>query len=327
MAEAWALVVDPVPDEPAAQADAAAQETSPRRPLAVVIDNYPAAHPQTGLQQADMVFEYASEYSITRMTALYFGTLPAKMGPIRSCRMINAYLVWSLGAAQMCSGASVGTLQWLFGRRGAPITPAVINDFDRGGHFFRDPSRVAPYNLYTDASRAGRARAASTLHAPRFLITAEHPDATAGELSAPPVVASHGVVYTYDASTRTYLRFQHAYDSQTHAYAQGSAAAPFVDADGRQIRVKNVVVMHVPVHDAGWVEDENGGAHSLWYDMLGSGAAEIWSDGRMVSATWHLGAAGLAANAYWRNDQAVWFTDAAGNVVNMNVGLTWIHVL
>jgi len=213
------------------------------------------------------------------------------------------------------------------GQRGAPRTPAVINDFDAGNHFFRIASRQAPYNLFTDASRAGRALVGSSMHAPRFEIAAHHDDVALGSSAPPPVVASHGVVYTYDAATRMYLRFQHAYDSHAHAYAQTSPAAPFRGADGRQIRVKNVVVLHVPVHDAGWVEDENGGAHSLWYDLLGSGPAEIWSDGSMIEATWHVGAPGLDPAQYWRNDQAIWFTDASGTVLQLNDGLTWVHAV
>jgi hypothetical protein len=75
------------------------------------------------------------------------------------------------------------------------------------------------------------------------------------------------------------------------------------------------------------VEDTNGGAHSVWYDMLGSGPARIWSDGHLVTATWHIGHAGINPQAYWLNDQAPWFTDSAGDVIRLNSGLTWIHVV
>ena len=85
-----------------------------------------------------------------------------------------------------------------------------------------------------------------------------------------------------------------------------------------------MVLLHVPYHDAGWVEDENGGAHSVWYDLLGSGPAEVYSDGQLVRATWHMGDAG---QMYYDNHAPVWFTDESGAVLLLNTGLTWIHVL
>jgi hypothetical protein len=118
--------------------------------------------------------------------------------------------------------------------------------------------------------------------------------------------------YGYDPATGLYVRYDHG--------------APFVDqVTNAQLQVKNVVLLHVPFHDAGWVEDDVGGAHSVWYDLLGSGPAEIYSDGQVLNVTWHMGAA--AGQPYYDDHAPVWFTDAGGKVVLLNTGLTWIHVL
>jgi hypothetical protein len=62
--------------------------------------------------------------------------------------------------------------------------------------------------------------------------------------------------------------------------------------------------------------------------MIGSGSAQIWSDGQMVNATWHLGDnLGVPTNNYWQNTEAPYFTDSNGNVIELNSGLTWIHVI
>ncbi|HEY8811555.1 MAG TPA: hypothetical protein VIO86_03585, partial [Candidatus Dormibacteraeota bacterium] len=53
--------------------------------------------------------------------------------------------------------------------------------------------------------------------------------------------------------------------------------------------------------------------------------AEVWSNGRLVHATWHEGADG---QDYYQNPgQPVYFTDEAGNLLRLNTGLTWIHVV
>jgi hypothetical protein len=144
-----------------------------------------------------------------------------------------------------------------------------------------------------------------------YAVDPPHGDVAAGAPADPPQVPLHGVTYGYDGGSGQYLRFDHG--------------AAFVDQlTGQQLHVKNVVLVHVPFHDAGWVEDDNGGAHSVWYDMLGSGPAEVYSDGLVVHATWHMGAAG---QSYFDNHTPVWFTDEAGQVLELNTGLTWIHVL
>jgi hypothetical protein len=116
------------------------------------------------------------------------------------------------------------------------------------------------------------------------------------------------------------------YDAGSKQYVRSDHGTPFVDEQYHTVlHAKNVVVLHVGFHDAGWVEDDNGGAHSIWYDMLGSGPAEVWSDGKLVHATWHMGSGGT--QWYFENHQPVWFTDEQGKVMELNSGLTWIHVV
>jgi hypothetical protein len=278
--------------------------------LLVVIDNAGPARPQAGLQGADMAFEYISEYNISRFTLMFFNQPSSQIGPVRSCRMINAYLLDEFHGIQMCSGGSVGTLHYFYGD---PLLASNINDFDNGSHYFRVGFKPAPHNLYTDQGRALRLRAEQNIGAGPYVIDPTHPDSGAGTAYDPPAIPLHGVNYNYDSGCQCYLPFDHG--------------APRVDTDlgGSQVQVKNVVIMHVPYHDAGWIEDENGGAHSIWYEMNGTGAAEVWSDGKLVHATWHQGAAG---QGYYQNTtQPMYFTDEAGNLLRLNSGLTWVHVV
>src|SRR5215472_8920234 len=87
----------------------------PQTPIAISVENSGPARPQSGLQDADLVYEYLSEYSITRMTAVYFAHVPAQVGPVRSCRMINPYVGFAYVAVTMCSGVSDGTGGWIVG--------------------------------------------------------------------------------------------------------------------------------------------------------------------------------------------------------------------
>lgn len=283
----------------------------PKTPIEVVLENSGPARPQAGLQDADIVYEYISEYSITRITAIYFNRIPDLVGPVRSCRMINPYLGFAYAGMTMCSGVSNGTSPWMFGAfPDSRLVPNVMEAYDHGGHYFRVGSRPAPHNEYTSGDRAGRLRSEWAQPDGDYAVDPPHDDASAGQPSEPPSAPLHGVAYRYDPPSRLYFRSDHG--------------QPFTDENtGQQLGVKTVAIVYVPFHDAGWVEDDNGGAHSVWYDMLGSGPAEIYSDGQVVHATWHMGSAG---QAYYDNHTPIWFTDEAGKVMLLNSGLTWIHV-
>jgi hypothetical protein len=270
-------------------------------PIQIVVENSDPARPQRGLQQADMVFEYVSEYSITRMTTVYFSKPAGQIGPVRSCRLINIPLGEAFHGALMCSGLSPGTDARI--KAANPPVHYVTNDHDPDSHFTRVSFNFAPHNLFTDAARALRWRNESHATAPDYSIDGSHADTVYGTQAAAPNVPLHAVTYSYDPGSRTYLRFDHG--------------SPFTDgATGRQLHVKNVILMHVSYQVMNYVEDESGGAHSVFYNLIGSGPAEIYSDGSMIQVTWHMS-----------TDLPAYFTDAQGNVIRLNTGLTWIHVL
>ena len=104
-----------------------------------------------------------------------------------------------------------------------------------------------------------------------------------------------------------------------------TVSTPFIEAStNAQLKVKNIAVMHVPFHYTDWSED-GCCAWSVWYEMVGTGPAELYSDGKLIHATWHMGAAG---QVYFDNNTPIWFSDdATGQVLELNTGVTWIHVI
>jgi len=66
-----------------------------RPTTAVMIENSTAARPQSGLDQAGVVFEAIAEGGITRFEAIYQDSQPAYLGPVRSVRPY--YIQWALG--------------------------------------------------------------------------------------------------------------------------------------------------------------------------------------------------------------------------------------
>jgi Protein of unknown function (DUF3048) N-terminal domain/Protein of unknown function (DUF3048) C-terminal domain len=120
-------------------------ETGPHRPALVVkIDNVGEARPQTGLNQADIVFEEIVEGRLTRFAAVFHSQGSNPVGPIRSGRTQDVDLL---------SGLNQPLFAWSGGNPG--VTAAIDNsDFVSlnaccAGGFFRT-DREAPHNLYNN---------------------------------------------------------------------------------------------------------------------------------------------------------------------------------
>ncbi|MED3716191.1 DUF3048 domain-containing protein [Geobacillus thermodenitrificans] len=77
-----------------------------QRVVSVMINNHPKARPQSGLHQADIVYEVLAEGDITRFLALYQSELPERVGPVRSAREYYIDLSDGYHALYVCHGWS-----------------------------------------------------------------------------------------------------------------------------------------------------------------------------------------------------------------------------
>src|SRR5205823_4948239 len=114
-------------------------------PLLVQVENLPAARPQSGLQNAAIVYEYVTEGGISRFSALYTSAPSGRVGPIRSARLVTIALARIYGAVVVYSGGS----EYINGQIRSAGIPHV-DENSANGDLFRDNTRAAPHNLYSD---------------------------------------------------------------------------------------------------------------------------------------------------------------------------------
>ena len=62
------------------------EESAPLRPVAVVINNHTRALPQSGISQAEIIYEVLAEGNITRLVAIFHQLESERIGPVRSTR-------------------------------------------------------------------------------------------------------------------------------------------------------------------------------------------------------------------------------------------------
>src|SRR5438132_1211152 len=117
-------------------------------PALIQVENIVAARPQAGLSGADVVVEYLTEGGISRFSVLFLHAPSARVGPVRSARLVTITLAQRLGAVLIYSGAGTYVEQQLAGSDVTRFTESTA-----GGALFRVNGRAAPHNLYTDGTR------------------------------------------------------------------------------------------------------------------------------------------------------------------------------
>ena len=118
-----------------------------------MIDNYPYdARPQSGLRDADIVYEVEAEGGITRYMALFLENAPAKIGPVRSARLYFVDLARPYDPYFAHAGENDDVWEPLKELRAggfADMEEILI----AGDAFWRDSVREMPHNLYTSIAR------------------------------------------------------------------------------------------------------------------------------------------------------------------------------
>lgn len=116
------------------------------RAFGVMIENSRSARPQSGLYQADLVYEVLSEASITRLLAFYHSEKPKVIGPVRSARDYYIHLNNGYKAIYVSAGGSPGAFAMI---QSGQVDYINGLNYD-GRNLWRSKERKAPHNLYTN---------------------------------------------------------------------------------------------------------------------------------------------------------------------------------
>jgi hypothetical protein len=287
-------------------------ESLNRRPITVKLSNAPADYtrPQAGLNDADIIFEHWTEGAVTRFTALFYGTVPPNVGPVRSARLIDLELPAMYDAMLAFSGASVGVNQRL---NASDFSDRLLRAAEPGFYRTGDTSKAFEHTLYIRMDQLWQAVADKGLNtAPvfgtynAFTEVAPEGGSPAGKIFID--YKTEKVEWVWDAEIGKFRRWM---DFEEH-----------VDANTEeQVTAANVIFL-TPYHvnDANICEQINNGvcaALSIEIQLWGSGPAVVFRDGQRFDVTWHRDG---------RNDQLT-FTDAAGNPFPLQIGNTWVQLV
>jgi len=274
-----------------------------RLPLLVKLGNSGAERPQSGLSQADVVYESVTEGGITRYAALFQSREATTIGPVRSARLSDLQIAPEFGAVLAHVGASSPIMAML--RNGSVLD---LDQFFYQQYYHRTKDRVPPYNVYTGTATL-RTGAKDRGYPGTVAQLAPYSFET-----APPDGGSASTV-DFDFAPETHA--QYVYDATQHAYHQIEYRQPTADAaTGQPVPISNLIVQFAPVRTTTIVEDKNG-SHSLDYSLTGSGKALLFHDGVEAQGRW------VRKSLASRTS----FEDAAGKPLALAAGSVWIALV
>ncbi len=286
-----------------------------RRPLAVKVENDPAARPQSGLIGADIVYEEIVEGGITRFLALYLSQDVSVIGPCRSARPSDIDISYFHLPLFACSGGAPGMMTQI-------KQAGMIGLEEDGAHFWRDKSRRAPHNLYTSTALLREALVSwqddyNQLPATSFAFMSEKDAAAAAaEMASGAAGTTGGTATAIDIAYGNACDVHYDYAAASDSYLRTVNGHPSTDlTTGAQVQPTNVIVQYVDVVPSG-LKDVLG-ADSPDSVVVGTGTAVIFSGGRVISATWTKSS---------RSVPTV-YKDQDGKVVQLHPGQTWVNFI
>lgn len=272
----------------------------PARPaIAVKVDNYPDARPQSGLNQADVVFEEPVEGGITRYVAVFQCQDPSSVGPVRSARYPDVAIIDELSKPIFVHVGGIDPIQALIKQ---------ANDFDEDlyydGSLAEHPAgRQAPYDTYINTQAVwGAYRQDQSPPAPIFGYSAAVPSGSPVASIHIPFSSSSDERWTWNATIGRWLL--------------SYGGVPDMAAGGGQIATANVVVLSVEVTYGPWVENSQG-ALEVVVNPTSGGAAQVLRNGVDVTGSW--ARSSLAS--------PIELTSASGSPIALQPGPTWVELV
>lgn len=302
---------------------------SGRRPLLVMIENHLESRPQSGLSDADVVYEAVAEGGITRFMAVYYcqaAAFESILGPVRSAR--TYFLDWAseynfplyvhVGGANTPGPANalgqIGDYGW--------AASNDLNQFSIGyPTFWRDYERLGrtvatEHTMYTTTEKlwaVGKKRGYTNVD-PENNEWADDFIPWQFVKSEPGEKGDIGLIsYKFWDYQEYAVRWQ--YDPAANVYRRSNGGSDHLDLNTKEaLTAKNVVVQFAKESRAN--DGYEGNAHLL-YGTTGKGEALIFKDGVVIEGSW---------SKAKRTSRTV-FLDAKGKEISFNPGRIWISIL
>ena len=270
--------------------------------LAVKLDDTKQAHPQIGIQAADLVFVEQVESGLTRLLALYSSVYPPSIGPIRSARISDIDLLAQFGKVAFAYSGSQTKMRPV-------LASANLNNLSAEKNppsiFSRAADRIAPVDMILDPEKL-LAHAIDRWKMSLISLTA--PVFEFGEVNANSISIVDATVKWPNA------KYLISWDKSRNAWNLMQNDFAEVDANTGSIYVDNAIIQIVEISPSIY-GDKFGGITPI-SKTVGNGDAYLLRDGKYLPIKWQ------RADA---QNITTW-VDLNDDPVNLKAGKTWIFL-
>ena len=291
--------VTKVLSEPVMRNELSGREGTNGPVLVVKIDDSAQAHPQIGLEDADIVYIEQVEGGLTRLAAIFSSVIPQRIGPVRSARISDIDILSQFGRVAFAySGAqkkllpviASANLQDLGAQRQSPVI------------YTTDPDRTQPYAMVLRADLLMQLIAEKSYQ----IDVAKNVGFKYGELQEGGVATikadMHWPAATYSATwSSDESRWLLTHNSSVNVADSGIVLGP-----------TTLVIQMVSITDSEY-KDKVGGV-TPFSQTVGTDKAYVLRDGQRFVTTWNRPFA----------DSGTTFTFEDGTVMNFDPGQIWI---
>ena len=267
--------------------------------LAVKVDDTNVAHPQIGLEDADVVYIEQVEGGLTRLAAIFSSTIPERVGPVRSARISDIDILRQYGRVAFAySGAQKKLLPVIqaanLQNMGAQSQPPSI--------YTNDPSRTPPVAMILRAD----------------LLMAKIAEKKYQIASASNVGWSFGEVRQSGKPTQSVVmhwpaaKYRATWSQEEKRWLLEHNATIDVADSGITLGPTTLVIQMVSITPSEY-HDKVGGI-TPFSQTVGSGHGYILRDGQTFSALWNR--ASVDVGTTWSSPD--------GNEINFAPGQVWV---
>ncbi len=270
--------------------------------LVVKIDDTNAAHPQIGVESADVVYVEQVEGGLTRLAAIYTSKLPPLIGPIRSARISDIELLAQFGRVGFAYSGAQSKMRPVIAAANLENLSAERNPPSIYG---KDPDRPGPVDMILKPDLLLERANAN----PKIRIE------TATASVFPFGDAPKGETNTAVAKVKwPNAKYELRWDSTNEKWLIYFNEKPNMAANGEHLYADTAIIQIVSITPS--IYGDKFGEITPFSKTTGSGKAVMLRDGFSYQLSWQRNL---------ETDVTTWMSEDGG-VANFKPGRTWIFL-
>lgn len=287
--------------------------------ISVMFNNIQDALPQSGISNAEVIYESPVEGGITRLMGILEDYQDVeRIGSVRSCRNYYVYFAREFNTYYLHFGQAVYALDLL-----NLDSTLNLSGLESEGEivYYRSDDFASPHNVFTNYNRIWEGidyMNYPTTYSDEYLSTNGHYIFAADDA---PVTLEQGTDAAVVAPGYSYNNAHFIYDAETGKYTRYQYGDTQIDyLTGNALKYDNIIFQYCD-----WAPfDENG---YLNIDVLSGGSGKYITKGKAIDITWKKDEVNTEEPFANENFGVTHYYDADGNEITLNQGKTWVCIV